>query len=384
MFVLWKIWGAKTVKKSMVKTINQSISRFFGRLAKTFGGEEVQEVVLPQQESAPKTEIEEKQPIIEPKQAVILQTQELNKETKQELIEESPTELQILHQIKIEKNNKKQNDKSRNKIIRETIEFIKDPRDIRDVMELMEFPFVALSKNRTTPIIYENPKSKVKISCHREHYIASIYDWDIILFVSSKMQEILNYQEDIPPRTLIIPRHELLREIHRHDGKKQEKDLKASLSRLNTTLIETTVFNEDGRYEGGFGFLDSWGYTDRKDVKEFRITLSQWLYELTCCNGSLLKVHPEYFKITSGLKRFLYRTARKHVGTQNDSWSFLVETLHKKSGSEQIFRCFKRDLKKAVYDNDIPGYFLEWVEEDGKTLVRFMNFKKFLKKSLSQ
>ena len=36
----------KTVKKSMVKTMNQSISRFLGRLAKSFGGEEDQEVSL--------------------------------------------------------------------------------------------------------------------------------------------------------------------------------------------------------------------------------------------------------------------------------------------------------------------------------------------------
>ena len=55
------------MKKSIVKTMNQSISRFLGRLAKRLEGEEIQEVVLPQsesqqaieQESAPKTEVEE-------------------------------------------------------------------------------------------------------------------------------------------------------------------------------------------------------------------------------------------------------------------------------------------------------------------------------------
>jgi plasmid replication initiation protein len=98
---------------------------------------------------------------------------------------------------------------------------------------------------------------------------------------------------------------------------------------------------------------------------------------------SLLKVHPEYFKITSGIKRFLYRTARKHVGIQNKSWSFLVETLYKKSGSEQPLKTFKFHLKKAVHDNDIPGYILEWIEEDGKTLVRFMNFKKTATEALA-
>ena len=261
-----------------------------------------------------------------------------------------------------------------------------DPRDIRDVMELMEVPFVALSKHRIEPIFYESPngKTKVKISGHRDHYIASIYDWDIILMVSSKLQEIMNSKSDIPPRTLIIPRHELLKAIYKHDGKKNKKEIEASLARLQLTGIETTIHNEDYRYRGGFGFLDNWGYTERKDVKEFRITLSEWLYEITCHKGSLLKVHPEYFKISSGLKRFLYRTARKHVGIQNEYWEFPIEALYEKSGSEQELKKFKYDLKKSVKDNDIPGYLLEWIEKEGKTSVRFINMRKELNRVLSE
>jgi plasmid replication initiation protein len=256
-----------------------------------------------------------------------------------------------------------------------------DPRDIRDVMELMEVPFVALSKNRTEPIIYVSPdgKSKVKISRHSEHYLASIYDWDIILFVASKLQKFLNSGEDIPPRTLIVPRHELFKEINKHAGKTTENEVEAALNRLKATLIETTVNNEDSRYKGGFGFLDSWGYTERKDIKEFRITLSEWLYSVTCCKGALLKVHPEYFKITSGIKRFLYRTARKHVGTQNDAWTFSIKKLYEKSGSEREFKKFKHDLRKAVQDNDIYGYLMEWIEEDGNASVCFINRRKFIK-----
>jgi plasmid replication initiation protein len=297
------------------------------------------------------------------------------------------TEVQIFPSIpaKIKENKKKLVDKSRNKIVREPTEFEKDPRDIRDVMELMEAPFVALSKNRTAPIIYVSPdgNSNVRISGHPPHYVASIYDWDIILFVASKLQEILNSGEDAPPKTLIVPRHEMLKAIYKHDGKTNRKELEASLSRLQLTGIETTIHNEDYRYRGGFGFLDSWGYTERKDVKEFRITLSEWLYAVTCRKGSLLKVHPEYFKITSGLKRFLYRTARKHVGIQNETWTFPIERLYKKSGSEQEFKKFKYKLKKSVKGNDIPGYLMEWIEEDGNASVRFINVRKVSKEALS-
>lgn len=261
---------------------------------------------------------------------------------------------------------------------------ILDTRDIRDVMELMEVPIVSISKNRTEPINYINSDGsiRIKISCHTGHYLASIYDWDIILFVASKLQEFINLGQDIPPRTIIVPRHELLKAIHKHDGKKEEKDLKASLSRLKLTGIETTIHNKDGRYDGGTGFLDDWGYTDRKDMREFRITLSRWLYEVACGKGSLLKTDPMYFNITSGLKKFLYRTARKHVGNQNRSWEFLIETLYERSGSEREFKKFKYDLRKIVLENDMPGYFMEWIEEDGKTRIRFINKIKNLTKAL--
>ncbi len=270
--------------------------------------------------------------------------------------------------------------KKKKKPSKDILEF--DPRDI---MEVMEIPFLALSKNRKKTITYESKdgKTKVNISCHTKHYIASIYDWDIIECIAGKMQEIINFSLDVPPRTLIIERHKLIKSLHKHDVRKTGREIESSLSRLKSTLIETTVRNEDYRYKGGFGFLDSWGYTERKDIKEFQITLSQWLYDGICKKGALLKVSPEYFDITSGLKKFLYRTARKHVGN-NNNWEFSIEKLYEKSASEQEFKKFKYDLKKAVHDNDIPEYFLEWAEDDHKAFVRFINKRKELTKILLQ
>jgi plasmid replication initiation protein len=255
-------------------------------------------------------------------------------------------------------------------------------RAARDITEMMEVPFLALSKNRREPIIYEKHDGpnmmRVKVSRHTGHFLASIYDWDIVLFVAGKMQEILNKGSDIPPRTMVIPRHELLKALKKHDGKTTRLELQASLSRLQLTGIETTIRNEDGRYAAGFGFLDSWGYTERKDIKEIEITLSKWLYDGICVKGALLMVDPEYFSISSALKRFLYRTARKHTGGHGKTWEFSVETLYEKSGSEREFRFFKRDLKEAVSQNDIPGYHLEWLEKNKKAFVSFQNLKKLL------
>lgn len=251
---------------------------------------------------------------------------------------------------------------------------------IRDVIDLMEFPFVALSKNRRSPIIYESTDGtkKIKISRHTGHFLASIYDWDIILVVAGKIQEILNNGFDIPSCTISIPRHELLKALHKHDGKKQQKDLEKSLDRLKLTGISTTINNKDYRHRAGFGFVDRWNYSERKNNRETRnikITLSPWLYELCCAQGSLLKSNLSYFDITSGLKKFLYRTARKHAGNNKDGWEFTVENLYDKSGSEGSFKLFKSKIKKAVFENDIPDYLMEWKEKKGKAFVLFKRSK---------
>lgn len=246
----------------------------------------------------------------------------------------------------------------------------------RDVMHLMDVPFLSLSKNRTEPIIYESQDGTraVRVTRHSEHYIASVYDWDIILVVAGKLQEILNNGSDIPPRRITIPRHELLKALHKADERKTQKGLEKSLTRLKTTLIDTTI----GNNRGGFGFIDSWEYKERENNRETRvikITLSEWLYELCCAKGALLKTDQLYFDITSGLKKFLYRTARRHAGNNRDGWEFSVERLYEKSGSENDFRKFKAQLKKAVLENDIPSYSLKWIVKNQKPYVLFKNRK---------
>jgi plasmid replication initiation protein len=297
-----------------------------------------------------------------------------------------PIEPEKFHTVETKKETKKQTDdvavkkKTKKKETKKILDF--DPRDI---MEAMGVPFLALSKNRKAPIVYESPDgtTKIRISCHSEHYVASIYDWDIIQCIAGKIQEVINSKKDIPPRTVIIQRHALIKELHKHNGKTNQKKIEESLKRLQTTLIATTVRNEDYRYKGGFGFIDNWGYTERKDIKEFRITLSDWLYDGICIEGALLKVCNEYFDITSGLKKILYRIARKHVGTQNHSWDFSLETLYEKSGSEQELKKFKYKLKKAIEDDDLPGYRLEWIEENSKITIRFINIRKEAKEILT-
>src|SRR5689334_15151028 len=89
-------------------------------------------------------------------------------------VEESPEEAQpIILPTQVKKDKKKPSNTTKKTTSKNLIPISIDPRDI---LEAMEFPFVALSKNRKTPIVYESPdgRTKVKISRHSEHYVASI------------------------------------------------------------------------------------------------------------------------------------------------------------------------------------------------------------------
>ena len=144
-------------------------------------------------------------------------------------LEETPVDTDVKKEKKPKQIDRKQDTKDSKEILQVQIlpQKIVPTCPARDIMNLMDSPFLALSKNRKKPIVYESQDGtrKTIISCHSNHYIASIYDWDIIVFVAGKIQEILNNLSDIPPRTITIPRHEILKALHKHNVNTQQKEL---------------------------------------------------------------------------------------------------------------------------------------------------------------
>src|SRR3546814_8680749 len=102
----------------------------------------------------------------------------------------------------------------------------------------------------------------------------------------------------------------------------------AALSRLETTSIRTSLRAPKRRTEAQFGWLDGWSLevdaaTDQP--RGMTITLSNWVYEGIVSERSLLTMHHDYFLLTGGLERALYRVARKHVGQQRGGWTCRLE-----------------------------------------------------------
>ena len=104
-----------------------------------------------------------------------------------------------------------------------------------------------------------------------------------------------------------------------------------------------------------------------------KITLSNWVYEGIVNEKSLLTMHQDYFLISGGLERALYRIARKHAGDQETGWTCRVSVLDEKSGSDSAPKEFNRMLRKIIDANELPDYETSFVTAgDGSPAVHFL------------
>jgi hypothetical protein len=75
--------------------------------------------------------------------------------------------------------------------------------------------------------------------------------------------------------------------------------------------------------------------------------------------GAVLTIDEDYFLLTGGLERWLYRVARKHAGHQEAGWQFTMRQLYEKSGSPDRLANFAIAIRKIVKADELPGYALE-------------------------
>ena len=77
--------------------------------------------------------------------------------------------------------------------------------------------------------------------------------------------------------------------------------------------------------------------------------------------GDILAVHPDYFQLTGGLERWLYRLARKAVPDKAEppAIRFKMETLHERSGVTRDLKLFAFDIRKLAETQPLPEYGIQ-------------------------
>jgi plasmid replication initiation protein len=232
---------------------------------------------------------------------------------------------------------------------------------LRDDRATMEFPFFALQKRPLmTPIFYQDGNVSIRIS-PGERGIASIWDKDVLIYLSSLINAKIERGEEVS-RTVRIAAYDLLRVTRRHTGKNGYQEIYDALFRLRSTTITTDIQSGGERETRGFGWIDSFRILTRENkagsrvMQGLEITLNDWTFRALVKDRRVLSINPAYFDLTGGLERRLYEIARKHVGRQTE-WKVSLLQLAKKCGTMQRnLRRFKFDLKELAELDRLPDY----------------------------
>ena len=230
-----------------------------------------------------------------------------------------------------------------------------------DPCDLMTWPFFSLSKRpRTDSIIYDIGNVYVRVDPGHDRGIATIWDADILIWLATV---IINAMKAGRPfsETVCFHPYTLLRAIARHTGQHHYRLLEEGLERLHDTSVTTTVRANHRERHAQFHWLDSWETETRaRDGRPlgWTVTLSNWMYQGIIQKRGVLTIHKDYFRLTGGFERWLYRVARKLGSTRKGGWSLRMSQLYARSGSPDRFSNFCLKIRKIVRCNVLPEYTL--------------------------
>jgi plasmid replication initiation protein len=239
----------------------------------------------------------------------------------------------------------------------------------RDDREMMSAPMVSLSKKPPTEMSWVGPSGQmVKVMAKTGDGIATIYDFDVIIWAVSQVNAAVERGNLDPGPTITFRAYDLLKSIRRGTSGRDYERLKASIDRLRSTRVLTTIRRREKDRMEDFSLLSEAAWEEDLEGRPLgmQITLPRWIYRAVVGRREILAISPLYFDLTSGVERFLYRLARRHAGNgldNPDGWVFSFRDLHGRTGSPAPFGQFCRDLRKIIARNSLPTY--EAIEERG-------------------
>ncbi len=233
----------------------------------------------------------------------------------------------------------------------------------KDHNDMMERPFFSIAKRkRLKPIEYKNDDGSIwiKVTGSPEHGIATIWDTDIIIYCISRIVAARDRGDNDAGPSIFVTPYELLKGIARETGGKNYSELMAAIRRLKTTTIETNIRSGKNR-TAMFNWLaeiegEGRDQQDPERLSMLELRLSNWLFKGIMSGKGVLTLDREWFLLTGGLERVIYRIARKHAGDQAQGWTCRFDVLYNKTGSEEPLRNFAVRLRKLVSRNDLPRY----------------------------
>lgn len=284
--------------------------------------------------------------------------------------------------------------------------FIYDIQDVsmKDSRETMVFPFLSLQKRpRFEPIHYKAERrdkrgkvirtDTVTVTAAKPMGIATIWDFDIMLWIFGQMASLINNGEK-PPQRFGFHAYDCMRATGRTTLDKQGrsiagggdyKQFEAALRRLRATMIWTNIA-EGEESKSVAWFEDLIIRRDRKNrITEVEVKLHDWIYSRITDPKNILTINRDYFRLTSGIARQMYRIARKMAGER--LYSIPLNDLASRAGTDNPYQFKKavRDIvERSASSGEFPDYDLMIHERKGIDHITFIKRKPRQPKPVSQ
>ena len=238
-----------------------------------------------------------------------------------------------------------------------------------DPSDLMPWPFFSLAKRpRTDPIIYDIGGVYLHVNPGQHKAIATIWDADILIWVSTFIINSMNAGRPYSQTVQFHP-YALLRALGRQTTQHSYRLLEEGLERLHATSVTTTVRANHFERHAQFHWLASWEKlksTPDDRTHAWTMTLSNWMYQGIIQRWGVLTIHKDYFRLTGGVERWLYRVLRHLGNKRKGEWSVTMSQLYSRSGSPDRFSNFCRRIRNIVRCNVLPDYTLSIARSSGQ------------------
>lgn len=250
---------------------------------------------------------------------------------------------------------------------------------LKDDISLMDFTPFRLSKRyqrKAETMKFTVKGAEVKVSSNADG-MATIYDYDIVLMMISELTEQTERWKQgssaIPERKFAPSTYDVMKFCQRSTNAREYGALKLALDRLMGTSITIVSEDDEWRRTGGFHLIDGYkilSKTKSGKISQVEIGIPNWIYDgiATRPKPTVLTYNPAYFRLDSGIARFIYRLARKAAGADEAAWN--LRDLHYRSGSQGDYKKFSYLVRQHVAADDLPDYHLELKDgRNGPTLL---------------
>lgn len=255
---------------------------------------------------------------------------------------------------------------------------------VKSQQDLMSRNFFSLTKNRIDEIEHIFGSDFVHITGRQNLGVATIWDYDILLFLISQVVDKKNKRMALH-RRIRFTLYDFLKwkGSTRSFGNSYERFM-TSLRRLQGTHVRTSIRRRNTEADWEFYWISElraiqfFDENQTKSRAEFECVLAEWVFESIVKDNLILTIDRDYFRLSSGLERWLYLFARKSAGSQKKGWSISFEQLHEKSASRSSLRDFKKQVKRIVDKNQglISGYWFTYDDTSVNMKVASSDSKK--------